>query len=399
MKYIKNFKLDLSLLAAMITKSGVVVFVFVTFLMTGTGSNAATYYVATNGSDSSSGAITQPLQTIKKGISMLKAGDTLYVRGGTYAENIDSNRMTIPTGISWTNPVTIAAYSGETVVLRPGGGGEVINLGHSYIQYLIFDSLTIDATGVQYGISTTNGAHHVRFTNVEVKNATSAGGVISSYGNAAAPSATYHEYIGMRVHDNGSTRWHHGFYISTSGNLIDQCQIFSNAGYGVHIYTGDPSKPANNNVVRNSRIYGNGSAGGTAFGIILSNGDGNLAYNNFVYNNSAGIQVGSSTNTKVYNNTIYGNTAGGYAGVVVDSGSRAAVVRNNIIYQNAGTISDHGSGTQLSNNFTTDPLFVDPRNGNFALRPGSPAVDTGALEYISNTSPVPSAPGNLVVTQ
>ena len=47
--------------------------------------SAATYYVATNGSDSNPGTQSQPFQTVQKGLSVLQAGDTLYLRGGTYA--------------------------------------------------------------------------------------------------------------------------------------------------------------------------------------------------------------------------------------------------------------------------------------------------------------------------
>src|SRR5262245_20178135 len=46
--------------------------------------SAATYYVATSGNNSYAGTETQPFQTIRKGLSVLRGGDTLYVRGGTY---------------------------------------------------------------------------------------------------------------------------------------------------------------------------------------------------------------------------------------------------------------------------------------------------------------------------
>ena len=43
---------------------------------------AATYYVAIAGSDSNLGSQSSPFRTVKKGISILKPGDTLYIRGG-----------------------------------------------------------------------------------------------------------------------------------------------------------------------------------------------------------------------------------------------------------------------------------------------------------------------------
>jgi len=47
----------------------------------------ASYYVdATNGSDSNSGTISAPYQTLFRGTLLLSPGDTLYIRGGVYRE-------------------------------------------------------------------------------------------------------------------------------------------------------------------------------------------------------------------------------------------------------------------------------------------------------------------------
>src|SRR4051794_4523366 len=78
--------------------------------------DAATYYVATNGSNTNPGTVQSPFQTIAKGLSSLKAGDVLYLRGGTYSQSINSNSQVIPTGTSWANAPLVSAYPGETVV-------------------------------------------------------------------------------------------------------------------------------------------------------------------------------------------------------------------------------------------------------------------------------------------
>src|SRR5271157_4582836 len=74
------------------------------------------YYVATNGSNSNPGTISQPFLTIAKGVSVLAPGDTLFVESGTYAESLQA---TIPGGTSWSNPVTVMAYPGDTVTIEP----------------------------------------------------------------------------------------------------------------------------------------------------------------------------------------------------------------------------------------------------------------------------------------
>src|SRR5712692_3919453 len=109
-----------------------------TLLLTGLlhpdAASAAMYYSASNGNDANPGTQTQPFRTIKKGLSVLRAGDTLYLRGGTYAEAIDSSAQTIPAGTSWATPVTVATYPGETVT----NSGKGINIANRSVQYLVF---------------------------------------------------------------------------------------------------------------------------------------------------------------------------------------------------------------------------------------------------------------------
>ena len=78
----------------------------------------ATYYVATNGSDSASGTSTStPFATPQKavGLSALTAGDTIYIRGGTYALNAKvapgSSKVGTP-----GNSIKFWAYPGEQPV-------------------------------------------------------------------------------------------------------------------------------------------------------------------------------------------------------------------------------------------------------------------------------------------
>jgi len=330
------------------------------------------YYVATDGSDTNPGTITQPFRTIAKGLSVLQASDKLYIRSGNYAETINSNNQTIPTGTSWGDAPLISAYPGETVVLRPNSAGEVINLAHSYIQYVVFSGLTLEATNAGFGVSGWGGAHHVRFQNGEIKNA-SKSGVLLNHGNGL--SSDYFEFINMKVHDNGLSLYDHGIYIATSHNLVDRCEIYNNVGYGIHVYNGASGEQASNNILRGNTIHNNALVDVSSAGIILSSGDGNLAINNIIQKNSYGIAVSyRATNSKVYNNVLYANT---YYGIDVGGGSTDAAVKNNIVYQNGYTITDAGSRTIMSNNLTTDPGFVNPSANDFRLQAGSPAIDAG----------------------
>jgi len=311
----------------------------------------STYYIATSGSNSNGGSISSPFLTLAKGLSVMVAGDTLYIRGGTYTETINSNSYTIPVGTSFSSPVTIAAYPSETVTLGAGNGpgSTLVNFAHSYIRYIIFDRLILDGRNRgSFGaniISLYGGPNHLRFTNCEIKNSASQG-VETFVANGF--SSDFNEFIDCSIHDNGvDDNLDHGFYISTKNNIIQGCDIYDNAAFGVQVYDGAGHR-ADNNVVRSCRLHGNGR-GGT----VLGSGDNIQAYNNLIYGNARGIWVSSNspTNVRLLNNTIYNNSI---AGIIVDSASDT-IVRNNIIYSNGTTIT---GSCIADHNLTTNPLFV-----------------------------------------
>lgn len=139
--------------------------------------------------------------------------------------------------------------------------------------------------------------------------------------------------------------------------------------------------------------------------------------NNVIYNNEeAGIRAGTSGPLLLANNTIVGNTM---AGIVVAEPEDIAsqqlepMISNNIIANNGQAgIKSRGVGysynllynnnqvqgfepeslwyirlqfggyedldsIEKNNNIIADPLFVNPAQHNYRLRPGSPAIDTG----------------------
>ena len=63
--------------------------------------------------------IAAPLHTFQGGrVCLIVAGDTLYLRAGTYTESLATAAQPITAGVSWTTPTKIAAYSNEIVTLR-----------------------------------------------------------------------------------------------------------------------------------------------------------------------------------------------------------------------------------------------------------------------------------------
>src|SRR5207253_9249462 len=339
-------------------------------------------YVAPAGNNAVSCAqaqnIATPKQTLNNAIGCLTPGTTLLIRGGTYAEALLDN---IPSGTSWTAPVTLQAYPGETGTLRPTTGSSVLHFqnGQSYIDIdgLILDGANVgsDAVKITYGSAPTTAAHHIRIRNGEIRNAAAQGVLVSG------PNTSFNELINLKIHDNGgavgSTNYTHGIYLDGPNNLVDNCDLYNNATYGVQSYSSNGW--ADNNTIRNTKIHGNNK------GLAIGAGSGSTAYNNVVYGNRVGgltVDYGVS-NAAIYNNTFYHNGGGIYIG----SGSATAIVRNNLVWQNGTAYSNAGSGTTQDHNLwgTSDPLFVNAAAADFHLQPGSPAIDTGTTISIVPT--------------
>jgi hypothetical protein len=296
---------------------------------------AATYYVAQGGSDSNEGSQSQPFKTIRQGISQLRAGDTLYIGEGSYGEFIDNRSYTIPSGTSFADSVTIAAYPGETVTLS--------RVLVTSARYVIFKDFTIDATGQPEGISivsgneTAPGDNYIRFQNVEVKNWAGEPGVFL-YSN-------YNEFLNCEVHD-GSTS--HGFYITGGHNLLDRCEIYNNVGYGIQLYNVAGTPPVHDNILRNNRVHHNGRRIPTQGGITINHGDNNIAQDNIICNNNGeAFGVSDANNTQINDNIIYNNNPGG---LNILSSARNTLVENNTFVLDLNGIVDNGIGTSFVDN-------------------------------------------------
>ena len=81
--------------------------------------HAADYYVSTSGNNSNPGTQAQPWRTVAYAVSNsspVTAGDTIYVRGGVYAEYIVIGKSGSNNG-----PITLRPYQTEQVALTTGG--------------------------------------------------------------------------------------------------------------------------------------------------------------------------------------------------------------------------------------------------------------------------------------
>jgi len=80
---------------------------------------AATYFIAPNGSDGNAGTIDQPLGTIQFAVGKAKPGDILYVRAGTYKMAAQINITPANNGTA-LGMIKLWAYNGEKPLLDFG---------------------------------------------------------------------------------------------------------------------------------------------------------------------------------------------------------------------------------------------------------------------------------------
>ncbi len=391
-------------------------FLLLLILLMASSAQAATYWVdGTN----SLGAITCTNNatpqtafaesTIARGIACMSAGDDLYIRTGTYNENITA---TIPSGTA-LNPTVISAYSTEVVtVLRTVQSSSNLfvlpnSVTKSYVSVIniIFDCTNIVASTSSGNscIVTGDQTDHVVLDGITVKNTGKATWDTPGFNTAILSSpgilmlGTGHTVRNSIINDNGrkpnvdpagpsgtGAEAPYGIYLSSSNTTIENNQIFRNGGYGIHGYraAGAPS----GNTIKNNKVYNNHetATGGTAG--ILQYGSSHTVYNNLVYRTSAragavGITVRDGSGNKIYNNTVTGFSGTNGIGIQVD-GNTSPIILGNIAYLNTTNIDTTVGNTGVSStlNRVTDPFFVDSANADFRL-----CMDVA--------SPHPSCPG------
>lgn len=364
-------------------------------LLLPTLAQAATYYVSTTGSDAAIGSEAAPWLTINKAVNTMVAGDTTYVRGGTY-----SPASEIRFGVTGTaaSPIRLLNYPGELPVISwpaqtstnrirmENSGGDQVGIGYLELSGfeiengfdgLKFASLHNSTISHNWFHDNVNqgvlgiGGHHVTFD----RNIVSHNGPFTT-----APTSTLA----------------HGFYAHGSDITVSNNLIYDNLGYGIQQNgassslfdaTKHPSADFANAyrwIVANNTIAYNVNRAGTV--IWGSQCDDSRYENNIYYENATSLTSGSaqgidcasctgSLNLTVKNNHFYASGSGGQVG------PHASLV---------GTIS--GNVTNVS-----APAFVNggsnslPASPDFRLAESAPVDIALANEFLNNSTAVVGA--------
>lgn len=286
----------------------------------------SSYYVALNepgAGDSNNGLFATyqsgqdgPWQTIGYAATQLEAGDTLYVRGGTYYES----NITFANSGTASAAITLTNYAGETVIIDGSLSGDV------------YSGFWIDQTPGYYTID--------GFT---IRNMPSRG--MSTYGDTAVP------YQGITIrnssfHNNG---WNGLELAAVDGFLVENIVSHDNDYYGLNI-TGskDGTLSAANGVVTGSSFYNHTSTQG--HGVAINQGHHITVTQSIAYHNTMhGFDVSDwpkygdlSHDILVSDNFSYDN---GIAGFAINSSSHHVTFQRNIAWQNGAEWAATGGGS------------------------------------------------------
>jgi hypothetical protein len=347
----------------------------------GTCPTGNVYYVATNGSDSNSGTITAPFKTIQHAADIVKPGDTVIVRNGTY-QSTGYSIASLTTSGTAQAPITFKSENKWGAVL------DGVNTGN----YAII----------------TNGASYINIQDFEIKNFYN----IAIIANDAAHPSNYVTVKGCKIHDIGryettSAYGICGIYLGAKNSYWTiQSNMFYNIGrtgpdtyylnkdHAVYTYaTSNPSDATHHINILYNIIWG---CSGGAFDI---GSNDILIANNVVAwpnTNSQGSTYFIAATDIVTNFTIVNNIFYQPPSYVIWTYSPCVgwSVKNNMVYggrmwvpetydaNKAAAMDGNNYGKTDCENAEVNPLFVNAiktnaPNVDFHLQSSSPAINKG----------------------
>lgn len=363
-----------------------------TFL-TSAQAQAATFYVATTGSDGNPGTLTQPWKTLQKACNTVSPGSTVLIRGGTYAEKVTVNVSGSASG-GW---IVIENYTGEHVIVNGYGlhaKSQISSIGSDNM-FLIQDKNYIQISGLEIENNSTGGdpsgtdgsgirvygsGDHIMLTNNTIHHTRGPDSMaITIYGTEATAPISNLTIDNNLIYDCTPA---HSETLTLNGN-VENFEIAHNTihnvnNIGIDMIGGDTTigPPNGPNAARfgvcewNTVSYCHSGYDGAAAGIYVDGGHDIVVNNNISFTNDEGIEVGAEIlrvtaynvtvrDNMIYHNRVYGIVFGGYNATTTGSVQNCAFL-NNTCYHN--DTSNQGNGElavqyHASNNTIRNNIF------------------------------------------
>ncbi|GIE75697.1 hypothetical protein Aph02nite_16470 [Actinoplanes philippinensis] len=251
-------------------------------------------FVAPGGSDDGDGTQARPYASVAKAVAVVKPGQTIALRAGTYRP---AGPISITTSGTAEKPITISGYGSERAII---------------------DASAIPAD--QWAITQKASFWTVR--DLEVTGARNATWTCLACTNNTFQRLTVHDNagVGLMLRDAG-----------TAANQVLDSDFYANQGSGLSVQFGD----GDGNVVRGNRAWGN-RQDGIDLGSFRSRVD---VQHNWSYRNGAnGFALGGGSPAAAAAHTVRHNAAWGNDGHgFVDEGNTAAIeLANNTAFANTG---------------------------------------------------------------
>ncbi|MBN1577273.1 MAG: right-handed parallel beta-helix repeat-containing protein [Chitinispirillaceae bacterium] len=351
-------------------------------LFAATAYPAAIWYVAPKGDDANPGTIEAPFATLQKGHDKASAGDTVYLRGGTYTFNGSGATSLIgvsikKSGKSATERINFWAYEDEVPILdfsglKLGSGiGAGIRVQGQWLHFKGIEICNVPApTGANNGIwcnpCTNNIFERMHFHHNQGP------GLSIAYGNGGLLILNCDSHDNYDVAKDGEDGDGIGIhYQQTKGDtiVIRGCRAWYNADDGYDLF--NQKYPV---IIENCWAYGNGyfsngkatrgNGAGFKMGNSFAKGVRHTIRNCVAWKNrNQGFYANHSpAGTNWYNNTSYNNGAqfDMYSDSVL-SGSNVHVLRNNVAFPKV--IKNPGASDMK---FNTWNLNITPAADDFA---------------------------------
>ena len=294
-------------------------------------SSATNYYVSPTGSDNGGGTIDHPYATIGKGVSMVSAGDTIYLRGGQH-DCVNVIKIEDVDGMP-ANPITMCAYGNEVPVIDFAAESTGIRGIELKSDYWVFKDFIIQNAG-DNGLYITGTHNHIERI---ITRWNGDSGIQLHSGAAYNLVLNCDSYENYDVNGNGENA--DGFatkFALGPGNVLRGCRSWSNSDDGYDCWNYFDSQQVvfdrcwsfQNGI----NIWGDTAFAGDGNGFKLGAGSGNHWLINCVAfeNPHHGIDInGNTEGVTVYNCTCIANGGTNY---YFDEHNSANVLRNNISY-------------------------------------------------------------------